>query len=257
MACKECDRPAPRRCHLCGERLEEVFFMVKGHPDLIDMQDAKCAVEPPCGSCGQCLLSQALRAGHDVWPVPDDRSRVFWTCRGCGLSERIDQAAARFAAYWHHEQCYGTRPYIAHCREVVSVFEEFMPPYPGVEYVRAAAWLHDVIEDTPADVDWLLRTMGPRVAAVVRAVTKPANCSRRAGHEAMLESLRTASVDARLVKLSERIANVQSCVRRGNTRLLDMYRNEHPSMRALFAGARGAQANMVHRLDDLLTDTGN
>lgn len=258
MACKECDRPAPRRCHLCGDRFDERYFSVEGDPNWIDLVSAPaCSATPPCGGCGQCLIAQAMQAGHDTWPEPDPCTRVFWTCRGCGLSERIDQAAARYAAYWHYEQRYGTRPYIAHCREVVAVLHNFMPPYPGFEFVRAAAWLHDVIEDTPADVNWVLRAMGPKVAAMVRVVTKPEGLSRRAGHEAMLESLRSASVDAQLVKLADRIANVQSCVRQGNTRLLDMYRHEHPSMRALFAGARGVQANMLLCLDDLLTDAGN
>jgi GTP pyrophosphokinase len=79
--------------------------------------------------------------------------------------------------------------------------------------VLAAAVLHDVVEDTPVSNDELAERFGPRVAELVGWVTIP-----EAGHgenraevkQASLDRLAGAPKDAVLVKLADRLSNVQT-----------------------------------------------
>jgi (p)ppGpp synthase/HD superfamily hydrolase len=73
--------------------------------------------------------------------------------------------------------------------------------------------LHDVVEDTPCTIDDLRRAFGDRVAELVGWVTKPTpdeGADRKAVKEAYLGRLRDAPNDAILVKLADRVSNVQT-----------------------------------------------
>jgi dihydropteroate synthase len=134
-----------------------------------------------------------------------------------GQVERAVTAAAR----WHGDQRRPTGvPYLEHLLEALEVLVHGA----GVTdpEVLAATVLHDVVEDTPVTLAEVERGFGPRVARLVDAVTKP-DTPRPAGPEgppptkaakaavkaAYLRGLRTAPPDARLVKLADRVSNVQ------------------------------------------------
>lgn len=64
----------------------------------------------------------------------------------------------------------GTRvPYVTH---VMAVAETLAYRYPERDELVLAGLLHDVVEDTSACFDDVARAFGPRVAALVRAVSK-------------------------------------------------------------------------------------
>ncbi|GAA3676385.1 hypothetical protein GCM10022224_045780 [Nonomuraea antimicrobica] len=116
--------------------------------------------------------------------------------------------AVAFARRKHGVQQRPTgRPYQEHLLEALEVAVS------GAKLsdrdVLVAIVLHDVLEDTSCTEGDLARRFGPEVAALVRWVTKPAG-GAKADH---LASLVKAPPRAVLVKLADRVSNVQELQR--------------------------------------------
>lgn len=129
------------------------------------------------------------------------------------------------ALLWHGEQKYGDKPYYVH---LASVVEELGRMEVQDEEVRAAAWLHDVLEDTACTPEDLYRaSMTPYTIALVDAVTDRPGKNRDARH--VLTYPRIARMpDAVTLKLADRIANVRASL---HTRYAPMYLREHVDFR--------------------------
>lgn len=118
------------------------------------------------------------------------------------------RTAVAFAGRKHGVQQRPTgRPYMEHLLEALEV------AVTGARLsdrdVLVAIVLHDVLEDTSGTEGEVARRFGPEVAAMVRWVTKP-----RGGSKAdYLASLAKAPPRAVLVKLSDRVSNVQQLQR--------------------------------------------
>jgi (p)ppGpp synthase/HD superfamily hydrolase len=120
--------------------------------------------------------------------------------------------AVEFAAAQHGDQRRKTGvPYLEHLLEAMQILVEGA----GVTSsdVLVAAVLHDVVEDTPCTLAAVAAEFGPRVAELVGWVTIPdpgPGEDRQAVRQAHLRRLRDAPRDARLVKLADRMSNVQT-----------------------------------------------
>jgi hypothetical protein len=75
------------------------------------------------------------------------------------------------AAHAGQVRKYTGEPYICHPARVYQILVEFMP---GVSpEIAAAAWLHDVVEDTPTRLEDIQQAFGGMVAFLVEELTKP------------------------------------------------------------------------------------
>lgn len=108
----------------------------------------------------------------------------------------------------------GGEPYIMHPVAVAKIVaEDFMMDANSV----AAAFLHDVVEDTPATIDDVRRDFGDDVAFLVRVVTKPKwhegeappTGKQENNFRQLLDSMRH-DIRAVLVKLADRLHNMRS-----------------------------------------------
>jgi guanosine-3',5'-bis(diphosphate) 3'-pyrophosphohydrolase len=120
-------------------------------------------------------------------------------------------AAVRFASEWHGEQRRPTgAPYLEHLLEALEVLVRGA----GVTDpdVLCAAVLHDVLEDTACTPAEITQHFGARVTELVRWVTIPESTpeDKQAVKEAYLRRLAGAPDDAKLVKLADRVSNVQT-----------------------------------------------
>ncbi|MGP3979328.1 HD domain-containing protein [Streptomyces sp. 8N114] len=119
--------------------------------------------------------------------------------------------AVEFAVRWHADQTRPAgEPYVEHLLEVVCVLVEAVGTT-DIDVLRAAV-LHDVVEDTECLLENVRERFGDRVAVLVDWVTKPVPSEGQTGEEARaayLTRLRTAPPDALLVKLADRLSNVQ------------------------------------------------
>ena len=155
-------------------------------------------------------------------------------------------AAIEFAERAHGDQKYGDRPYRYHLAHVAEVLERFHEDRMNViketgiphEAFLTAAWLHDTLEDTDTTYDELARDFGEPVACLVRAVTNAP------GPDALAVAHRTypkigETPGATLIKLADRIANVEACIRDNQDKMLEKYRRTFPLMKQYLSADEG------------------
>ena len=113
------------------------------------------------------------------------------------------QRAAALAARMHHGQFRkdGRTPYFAHPVRVALTIRTVFDV--DDEVVLAAALLHDVIEDTPADYDDIEDACGSEVADLVAAMSKDMRVREDRREDAYFRQLAEASWKARLIKLAD------------------------------------------------------
>ena len=116
----------------------------------------------------------------------------------------------------------------------------------------AAAWLHDVVEDTSVTVAEVKTEFGDRVGALVDALTDGPGKTRiekKAKPYRMLPTIPGATT----VKVADRIANARFSHQHHAQRYLKCYRTEYPGfLKAL--RIKGELKEMWRHLDSLLTD---
>lgn len=160
----------------------------------------------------------------------------------------LTERAMLFAFAAHAGQKYGDHAYSFHLEDVVVSLRRFGERRPAM---LAAAWLHDVLEDTEVREATLRQRFGDRVADLVVAVTnEPGTRSERSA--ATWAKIRTAGPDAVMLKLADRIANVEAA--QGSRRdLFTMYKREWPAFRAALHRDGEHEAMWAH-LEKLLAD---
>lgn len=129
------------------------------------------------------------------------------------MSERLLRAALHAArAHAGQTRKGGEVPYVNHVIEVAHL----VATHGGDEDAAVAALLHDVVEDTDATVERVADGFGPRVAALVDALTD------RPGWEALprrerkrLQAGHLAGADpaARRIKVADQISNLRDVSR--------------------------------------------
>jgi guanosine-3',5'-bis(diphosphate) 3'-pyrophosphohydrolase len=129
----------------------------------------------------------------------------------------LEKRAAKFAAHWHGStgqvRKYTGEPYINHPAAVAAL----VASVPHDEIMLAAAWLHDVVEDTPCTLLDIHNAFGLQVAALVEQLTdvsKPADGNRAKRKEMDRLHLSSASSKAKTIKLADLIDNSHSILER-------------------------------------------
>ncbi len=130
------------------------------------------------------------------------------------MNMNVIQIAKRYALDHHGKQCRpnaSEEPIGVHLAEVSSyVIDE------GVsESVVAAAWLHDVVEDTEVTLDMIGREFGEPVRCLVAGLTDPKDFSalpleKRKPRQA--KRLATLTDDVKIIKLADQISNLKSVI---------------------------------------------
>lgn len=119
--------------------------------------------------------------------------------------------AAAFAEMAHEGKFRkGSRvPYIYHPMETALLVSQMTDD----EEVIAAAYLHDVLEDTSITPDELERAFGRRVLQLVQGVTEDKSKSWQERKDFTVESLKTADRDVKLIALADKTCNMRSTAR--------------------------------------------
>lgn len=127
----------------------------------------------------------------------------------------LKQAARRFAADAHSSigqlRKYTGEPYIVHPAAVASLVEGAG----GDDAMVAAAWLHDVVEDTPVTLTEIHEKFGPDVGTLVgwlTDVSKPEDGNRAARKKIDLMHISQAPARAQAIKLADLIDNSRSII---------------------------------------------
>lgn len=119
--------------------------------------------------------------------------------------------AAAFARQAHAGQRrnYSDRPFVVHPARVAGR----VAAHPrATEAMVAAAFLHDVVEDTRNSLADVADEFGPEVARLVNELTNPSigmKAPRRERDQLDREHLAVVSAEAKIIKLLDRIDNLQ------------------------------------------------
>jgi (p)ppGpp synthase/HD superfamily hydrolase len=109
---------------------------------------------------------------------------------------------------------YSDAPYWTHCERVVATLDKFSQA-PVSDEMRAAAWLHDTVEDTNVNLELIRDLFGNNVYHLVEMLTdvsRPEDGNRRARKALDLEHTKLASPEAKSIKLADLIDNAESIV---------------------------------------------
>lgn len=125
----------------------------------------------------------------------------------------IVEKAKKFATAAHASinqvRKYTNDPYIVHPAEVARI----VLSVPHSEAMLAAAWLHDVVEDTPVTIEEIRAEFGEEVAELVAWLTDvstPADGNRAARKAKDREHTAAAPAEAQTVKLADLLSNSRS-----------------------------------------------
>lgn len=175
------------------------------------------------------------------------------------------QRAASFAARMHasHRRKDGVTPYFAHPARVAMIVRDVFGCDDPVAI--AAAYLHDTIEDTPADYDDLAERFGTGVADMVAALSQNMLLPEPVRERDYDARLASADWRARLVKLADVVDNAADLETRSDGADGPVTRRHARKMERAIALARADEAvhpeaeraiGVAERLLELLRDPG-
>lgn len=152
-------------------------------------------------------------------------------------TEKHHREARLMAVKAHGTQAYDDLfPYEKHLDDVVAVLKRF-----GLDgkYI-IAGWLHDSIEDGAISYNKILKYFGLEVAEIIYCVTDELGRNRKEKKDKTYPKL-IANPDAIIVKLADRIANVEHGGK------IDMYQKEFDEFKAkLYQSDRLAEPMWKH-----------
>lgn len=155
------------------------------------------------------------------------------------------------------KQKHGNRDYTEHLKEVqatLGIFG-FSPDKNNLnKRLYIAAWLHDIVEDTDITIEQIREIFGGEIADLVWAVTNEPGKNRAERHAKTYPKL-LSTPNAMILKLADRIANVEACYSLGNKKLLQMYLKEWEGFRRELYSANPSTDEMWAHLEKLLTDS--
>lgn len=100
---------------------------------------------------------------------------------------------------------FSEEPYINHPSSVADIVKE----HGGTPEMIAAAWLHDVVEDTDTPLSEIKDLFGSKIASLVDELTNPPSVEQSGKKtEYMARKMAVMSSDGLTIKLSDRLNNV-------------------------------------------------
>lgn len=131
------------------------------------------------------------------------------------LASTVERKAMEFAAHYHgiidQRRKYTGEPYIAHPAAVVEIVRSV----DHTPAMLAAAWMHDVVEDTPATIEEVRVMFGAEIAGLVSMLTdvsRPEDGNRAKRKAIDRAHTAMASREAKTIKLADLIDNTRTIV---------------------------------------------
>lgn len=161
----------------------------------------------------------------------------------------IIQRARMFATAAHADQKrkYTHVPYITHPEAVAGI----VASVDGTDEMIAAAYLHDVIEDTSVQIGEIMELFGPDVAFMVDMLTDNNDLTR--GNRAMRKAesrnrLMFATDEIKTIKLADLIDNTASIIEHDKN-FAKVYMQE---VKLLLVALYGGNKTLLHQLADIV-----
>jgi len=144
------------------------------------------------------------------------------------LRQKGDNAVSAFALERHGSQAHGSLKIEFHLADVAWNARMHYDPHVNIlepEQVICAAWLHDIIEDTPTTLQEIEERFGCGVGNMVNLLTDKEGRNRLERHLRTYHAIRT-DPDATLIKLCDRRHNQDRSLKHGEHWMV-MYEREY------------------------------
>ncbi|GHA45774.1 hypothetical protein GCM10007103_28610 [Salinimicrobium marinum] len=159
----------------------------------------------------------------------------------------MEEEALEFARKAHGDQQrkYNEELYIEHLKRVA----EIVKTVPHTTEMICAAYLHDVVEDTPVSLQDIQRKFGGKIAKLVEELTDEyikenyQHLNRKARKKKEVERLEKISAEAKTIKLADVIDNTRDIL--VNDR--NFARKYIPEMEALTEALQGGNFKLLMR----------
>lgn len=159
----------------------------------------------------------------------------------------MEEKALEFATKAHGEQQrkYTKEPYIEHPKRVAQIVKTV----PHSTEMVCAAYLHDVVEDTPVSIEEIEQEFGSKVAGLVQELTDEyvkenyQHLNRKNRKKKEVERQAKMSPEAKTIKLADVIDNTRDIIK--NDR--DFARRYVPEMEALTEALQGGNFKLLMR----------
>jgi len=138
----------------------------------------------------------------------------------------VPTEAKTYAKIKHEGQKYGEKPYTYHLGMTVDILKEFH--LDNDPEIIAAAWLHDVVEDTDATKEGITLLFGENVADIVYRVTDEPGNNRKERKANTYPKIK-GHFGATVVKLADRLANWRAGTVANSKNFQKMYKKEMKS----------------------------
>lgn len=135
----------------------------------------------------------------------------------------VIEKAIDFARIAHKGQTYADQEYFYHLQKTYEVAVKFELN----NDIQVACYLHDVLEDTDVSFHELRNEFGILIAYIVYLVTDEEGSNRKERKLKTYAKTKTND-NAILLKLCDRIANVEACIEFDQDGLMKMYQKEQP-----------------------------
>lgn len=174
--------------------------------------------------------------------------------------QQIYQEAIKFAANKHAEinqKITGTNlPFVVHLSNVAMeiIFSYAHNPNFNIELTIKLALLHDTIEDTNTTKEELEALYGIEVAEGVEALTKNEQLPKTEQMKDSLERIKLLSKEVNIVKLADRITNLQKPPDTWSPEKMANYKLEAIQ---ILTALKGSNAYLENRLKDCIEGYGN
>jgi guanosine-3',5'-bis(diphosphate) 3'-pyrophosphohydrolase len=120
------------------------------------------------------------------------------------------------------------------------------------DVVLAAAILHDTLEDTETTLAELRESFGEKIASIVEEVTDDKNLPKAERKRLQIEHASAISREAKLVKLADKICNVQDVAEHPPAKWDITRRREYFEWaKAVVDGLRGTHPALERRFDEV------
>jgi hypothetical protein len=166
-------------------------------------------------------IEQTFDAGFD----PNElREHGKWTSGGGDLVSKAQAFATAAHERVGQKRKYTGEPYITHAEAVVAIVKSV----PHTPEMLAAAWMHDVVEDTGTTHDEVKAEFGDKVADLVGWLTdisKPSDGNRATRKGIDRDHLAKAPAEAQTVKVADLIHNTES-ISQHDPKFYEIYKQE-------------------------------
>jgi len=146
---------------------------------------------------------------------------------------------------------YSGEPYIVHPEAVANIVASVTDD----PVMLAAAWLHDVVEDTNVTIDMIEAGFGPEIASVVSDVTnvtKKSDGNRQYRKGIERQHLANASPKAKTVKLADILHNVPDIIKNDPGFARTYVEEKKAALEVLVGGDEGLYAVAKQMIDGFL-----